>query len=437
VNELFKLIILMLLTLASSAYAQGTGYVVGRVYLQIDGYQGVSGHIVEPVKLVVAHVKDGQLRKIDTVTDDKGHFVLKDQSLEGAYYPYSIHGTVIDQALPSLVPDPDTTGSIAGRLYQKFSSTHEVIPAIIDCGETVIILNMAGNLSVEYYCGKKYTILDYDRKPPYGKETGDFGYAGFQYFSHSKTDEVLRTAAQLALVDRKLFHRAEPLKIKGDKLRYKNRKKAIKKYREAIEIYPAYEQAYIVLASTLHIDQKDLAIKVLQKGLEYRPDSYGLTLALGKEYLASGKPKEARELFARLVDRTVHAQPRIYLLQAYIKEGRVKQAIQTARAENKAVVYFGAYEALMSTCHFKWAYQMLQATMTTHADGTLDVDLSTLQAMLKDMPTEIRNARYFIRYLKSIQRDSDDANWKGKPYDQYVRRNPAAAAIGRSKSYSR
>ncbi len=423
-NVLF--VTLWLLGCANGVDAQDTGYVVGRVYLQIDGYQGVSGHIVEPVKLVVARVLDEQLEKIETQTDEKGHFVLENQPMDAFYYPYSIHGSAIDQPLPSVIPDPSTSNGLAGVLYRSFSSTQEALPGIIDCGETVIILSAMGNLSVERYYGRNFSVLDYDRAKPFEKKRGTFGYAGLLFYSQIDENSTLRATARLALKDRKAFDRAEPLKLKGDKLRYKKREKAVGKYREAIEAYPAYEEAYLALASTVSGNRR-LAIKLLRKGLEYRPASYELTLALGKVYVETGQLEEAKDCFKQLLQQSDRYAAKRCLVQAYVKAGDTQTALRYIKQQNQSLLYYGGYQVFMAAYRFKEAYYLLKEAIAHHADGTFDVELPILALMLADMPTQVQNARYFVKYLKDIQQDGDCSQWNKHPYDRYIERNPAAS----------
>lgn len=627
-NVLFSLITLTVILVSGAASAAETGYVVGRVYLKIDGFQNVNREIIESAKVEIAHVKDHKITTINTTTDKQGYFVLQNQSLDGLYFPYKIQGSVINIPVPSAVPDPDPSKGVGGLLYYMFSSQHEAAPPIIDCGETIILLKADGKLAVQRRYKKNHAILDFSKDKPYENVQGTYGYPGLEYYAKSGSGS-LKSIANEALLDRQSFAHAELLKKEADELKKGDKNAAADKYREAILAYPFYGDAYIALVSVLKsLKKKEEAIELLEKAQRNCPASDDVKFELGKlyvdtdqaskavallesflknnadnlsvyenlakayqaadrqvdadklwqkaiasiksdsrfreaadfykeigrldkaiplyeEYLAAkpkdrwafgylaeaylaagraddgdllwqrglleldneskyynaghfydkaGKPEKAIPCYEKylaakptarlrysylamaylaadryaegdalwqrglreadddgkyynaaefyqnagkndkalpLFQKYERAKPddnwaKIYLLRSYIANCKVSEAVETANQCNKSIIYWNAYRALMASHQYDQAEQMLLKALATHSDGTLSRDRSNLEDQIANLSTEKKAAKHFLAYLKAIQDDGDHDNWKGKPYDLYVKRNPLA-----------
>ncbi len=113
----------------------------------------------------------------------------------------------------------------------------------------------------------------------------------------------------------------------------------------------------------------------------------------------------------------------MYLARAYIKAGRVSEAVQISKICNKSFVYYNIYITLKAAVQFDQAEQMINKAMATYADGTLSIEQSKLKDIITNFSISKKAQEHFIAYLKTIQEDGDYENWEGKPYDLYIERN--------------
>ena len=607
------------------------GYVVGRIYLKVDGFQGHHGDAIHEAKVEIAHVKNDLTEEIEIIeakTDKNGYFVLDDQPMAGRYYPIKLHTPAINVPVNSVVPPPDPSDRISLQIVGTFSSRREGSQPIIDCGETVLVIKASGKLAVERSYDKVRSIIDYTKDSPIDIVEGTYGYPGLDHFAKSGWGR-LRSTAQAALQERRAFARAEPLKEEGDELQKSDKNAAMSKYREAVRVYPAYEDAYGSLVSVLIEERKkNDAIQVLEDAVRNCPSSDDLRFELAKIYVSTGKPEKSvtllepllqkkqddvlvyenlakayqaagrerdadslwqralnsvkgasrfreaghfykqigqtdkaiplyeqyltakpkdRSAFVYLADAYLaagrgddggqlwerglrelkdddkyynagqfyrkagepdkaipcyesylslepsnperydylanaflaadryedgkalwqrglkeimddekyryagnffrrakkpaialtlfhkynEAKPddnwaKIYLLRSYVANGKIPDAVQTALRGNKAIIYLNAYSALMASYQFNEAEDMLRKALHAYFDGTLSMERNSLEDRIANLSIEKKTRRYFVSYLKAIQDDSDYDNWRGKPYDLYIERNPLA-----------
>ncbi len=324
------------------SHAAETGYVVGRVYLKIDGFQNTNRDIIERMDVQLAYVKDNKLSLVKTTTDSHGYFAIGNQPLDGRYFPYQIQGEG-KAPISSLVPDPDPSKGIGGMLYFMFSSGRETGPPIIDCGETIILVKPDGKLAVERSYNKNKSILDSTQKNPFASEEGVFGYPGLLYYAHSGSG-TLRATAREALHDRQAFARAEPLKKEGDDLRSRDKGAAVSKYQQAIKAYSAYADAYIALARLLNeMNRNKDAIAFLEIAHKACPQSDAVTFELGKLYVATDQAPRAISLLEAYIQKKADDLS-VYdnLAKAYVAAGRKsyadrlwQRAISAVQSENR------------------------------------------------------------------------------------------------------
>jgi hypothetical protein len=257
------------------SFAVETGYIVGRIYLRIDGFQNVTREIKSRSNVEIAYVKNHKVTKIKTLTDDSGYFFLENLPLDGYYYPCTIKVSDLDEPVPSVASFTDTeTEDARDKMNFFFSAKKDAGPGIIDCGETVIILKAGGELAVEKkYKQKKIIYIPSNASKPYISEKGDFGYIGLEYYSKSD-DPILGQIAKEALNDRQAFERAQIFKIEADSLRGRKNNLSIKMYKAAIRSYPLYEEAYLSLATLFrNLDKEKDANAILEQAHTKLPNS--------------------------------------------------------------------------------------------------------------------------------------------------------------------
>ena len=338
------------------------GYIVGRVYVKIDGFQNVHREIIERSKIEIAYVKDYKIKILRTTTDSRGYFVLKNQPLDGYYFPYKIRIPNLNQPLPSVVPDPDPNKGVGGRLFTMFSSNRESFDPIIDCGETIIKLKKSGKLAVQRSLGKKRAILDFTTKNKYELRDGNYGYPGLRYFSKSGNGKLKNTAGRAyqnanAKARAESLVKAIPQKAKLDEL--------VQRWTEVLRVYSNMEQIYGKLAFYYKVTRKqNEAIQTYKKLLSEKPDDLWL---------------------------------RVYLIRSYLDAGNVSGAVRTANRGKKSFVYFNTYQSLWGRYQYNEAEQMLRKAIQNYSDDTLfSQKYEKLTKKLAGLPVEKRSKILFF-----------------------------------------
>lgn len=280
-----------------------SGYVVGRVYLRLAGFQDINKDFIESVKVKVAYVKNHEQTLLTAATDSKGYFLLKDQPLDGTYWVHSIKTDRLDQSIPSVVPDPSPSEGISGLLYLSFGSGRRTNGPIIDVGETILLLRAKGKLAVRRRCGTSQVTLDTTQDKPLQFESIDCTYPGLRYFASSRVMALRPIATEAYHLHHRLAN-AIPIKREADKLRGTDLKAATAKYRIAIQTYPAYDQAYLALANALDDgDGKQLAIDYLRAARPRCPMSNSIVFGLGRAYLNANQRTNAISLLSEFVEQ--------------------------------------------------------------------------------------------------------------------------------------
>ncbi len=387
--------------------AAETGYVVGHVSYKVTmpegdpegegGMPGIAGHQSKEFEIEIACVKDDySQRLIKAKTDKDGYFYLADQPLDGLYRVASIHGPDFP-LIPIIVPPPDPGTDATGKMFILFSSRYEANAPIIDVGETIVELLMLDSgeeaptqIIVEREYGNGKAVLDSRKEKPFDRIEGHYGYAGLEYYANSGSKDLQRIA-QLALKNRRQFDRAEYVKEEADKLRENDGEAAIAKYREAVQSYPAYPDAWDALVGLLaDMERKEEAVSTLEEAMQNctSPNALYVHCRLAAEYyMVAGNAKKAIPHYEKYLSlRPDNSWAIVYLAKAYIADSRFKDAYDTVNKGNKSVIYYAIHYDFEKANRISEAKEMLQKSISTYSDGSLSKNLEDIKTKWASLP---------------------------------------------------
>lgn len=406
-KRVFVLFTSLLLFSPLTGITAETGYVVGHVSYKMtmpEGDPGEMGGTPEMVgrqnnefEIEIACVKDDYSQTlIKTRTDKDGYFYLADQPLDGLYRVTSIQRPDFPP-IPIIVPPPDPGTGATGKAFILFSSRHEANAPIIDIGETIVELLMADSgeeASIQIIIEREYadskTVMDSRKEKPFDRIEGHYGYSGLEHYANSGTKDLQRIA-QLALEDRQQFDRAEYLKKEADQLRESNKEDAIAKYREAIQTYPAYLDAWDGLVGLLaEMERKEEAVSALEEAMQNCPSSSGLYVycrLAAEYYMDAGDAKKAIPHYEKYLSlRPDNSWAIVHLARAYIADSRFEDAYDTVNQGNKSVIYYAIHYDFEKANRISEAKEMLQKSISTYSDGSLSKNLEDIETKWKSLP---------------------------------------------------
>ncbi|MBN1831369.1 MAG: tetratricopeptide repeat protein [Deltaproteobacteria bacterium] len=387
--------------------AAETGYVVGHVSYKMTmpeggpeekgGMPGMAGHQSNGFEIEIACVKDDySQRMIKAGTDKDGYFYLADQPLDGLYRVTSIQDPDFPP-IPIIVPPPDLETDATGNMFIHFSSRHEANAPIIDIGETIVEIFMPDSgeeastrIIVEREYGNEKAVLDSRKEKPFDRIEGHYGYPGLEYYA-SSGPEGLQRVAQLALEDRQQFDRAEYVKEEADQLRENDREAAIIKYREAVQNYPAYLDAWDALVGLLtDMERKEEAVSALEEAMQNCPSPGALYVhcrLAAEYYMAAGDSKKAIPLYEKYLSlRPDNSWAIVHLAKAYIADSRFEDAYDTVNQGNKSVIYYAIHYDFEKANRISVAKEMLQKAISTYSDGSLSKNLEDIKTKWASLP---------------------------------------------------
>lgn len=384
--------------------AAETGYVVGHVSYKITGpgggpgrMGGMPGRQRNKYKIEIACVKDDYSQTlIKTRTDKNGYFYLTDQPLDGIYRVMSIQRGDFPP-ITLMVPPPDPGSDVIGKVFTLFSSRHEANAPIIDIGRTIVRSVMADRdeeappvFIVEREYRDRKTVSDINKDKPFDRIEGNYGYPGLEHYASSGPKDLQRVAKR-ALEDRQRFDKAEHLKEEADQLCDNDREAAIAKYREAVQTYTAYLDAYDGLVGLLaDIDRKEEAVFALEDAMQNCPSSDGLYVhcrLAAEYYMAAGDAKKAIPHYEKYLSLSPDNNWAIvHLAKAYIADSRFEDAHNTINQGNKSVIYYAIHYDFQKANRISEAKEMLQKAISTYSDGSLSKSLEDIEAKWKSLP---------------------------------------------------
>ena len=390
-----------------SNMAAETGYVVGHVNYKmtlLEGdpeERGETPGIVErqsnEFEIEIACVRDDYSQTlIKARTDKDGYFYLSDQPLDGLYRVTSILSPGFP-LIPIIVPPPDLGADATGKEFLLFSSRHEANAPIIDMGETIVEVFMTDSseetptqIIVEREYGDEKAIMDSRKEKPFDRVAGHYGYPGLEHYASSGPKDLQRVAKR-ALEDRQQFDRAEYLKEEADQLRENDKGTAIAKYREAVQTYPAYLDAYDGLVSLLaEMERKEEAVSVLEDAMQNCPSPDGLYVhcrLAAQYYMAAGDAKKAIPLYEKYLSlRPDNSWAIVHLARAYIADSRFEDALNMVNQGNKSVIYYAIHYDFEKANRTSDAKEMLQKTISTYSDGSLSKNLEEIEKKWASLP---------------------------------------------------
>ena len=369
-----------------------TGYVVGHVSYKMTmpegdpggmgGMPGMVGSQSNEFEIEIACVKDDYSQTlIKAKTDKDGYFYLADQPLDGIYRVTSIQRPG-SPPTPIIVPPPDQGTDATGKAFILFSSRHEANAPIIDIGETIVELLMTDSgeegltqIIVEREYGDEKAVFDTRKEKPFDRIEGNYGYPGLEHYAGSGPKDLQRVA-QPALEDRQQFDSAEYLKEEADQLRENDREAAIAKYREAVQTYPAYLDAYDGLVGLLaDMERKEEAVSALEDAMQNCPSPDGLYVhcrLAAQYYMAAGDAKKAIPLYEKYLSlRPDNSWAIVHLAKAYIADSRFEDAYNMVNQGNKSVIYYAIHYDFEKANRISETKEMLQKAISTYSDGSL------------------------------------------------------------------
>jgi tetratricopeptide (TPR) repeat protein len=394
----------MLLLSPFAGMAAESGYVVGHLSYEMtmpegspEGKPEMDGLQDNEFEVEIARVKDDYSQILmKTRTDKDGYFYLADQPLDGLYRVTSIQGPNLPP-IPVVVPPPDPGNDVLGRVFILFSSRHEADAPVIDIGDTIVELLMGDSgeeastqiiVEREYRDGK--AVFDSRKEKPFNRIEGDYGYPGLEHYSSAGPKDLQRVA-QLALEDRRQFDKAEHLKKEADQLSENDREAAVAKYREAVQTYPAYLDAWDGLIGLLaDMERKEEAVSALEDGMKSYPSSNGLYVhcrLAGQYYMAAGDAKKAIPHYEKYLSlRPDNSWAIVHLAKAYIADSRFEDARDRVNQGNKSVIYYAIHYDFEKADRVSDTKEMLQKAISTYSDGTLSISLEDIEAKWAGLP---------------------------------------------------
>jgi tetratricopeptide (TPR) repeat protein len=403
------------------------GYVVGRVYLKLDGFKNNYKEIVERYSVELSHVVNGRasIRKIRT--NHQGYFVLSNISTKGYYYVKSIQGSRMNAPLVLNIPRPDHKARF-GKIYQNFSSRKETNLPIIDIGETRVLIKKKGKLAVERSQGATRWVIDPTSKRILYKEKDNIKYPGLIYYSSYGNDANLKHIAKTALGAHE--------NLLGITLLIDEANSYIKDYK--------FSEARRVMNDILLQDPPVLLYKDIAKlfkrtenytksvyyyksYLEEVPDDLEASLNLGITYLNDLKTEEAIEAF-KYANRLSpeNFKTKLWLVKAYIYNGNYDLAMSYMDRNPSAKLFYDSKTAFQKVNQFSYADKALIKAANHFKDGSLKEEKINKMGLIyqRIKNTEQQNLKKFVlSYLKEIQSHKDYDNWVRPPYESYVQRN--------------
>jgi len=390
-----------------SGMAAETGYVVGHVSYKMTTPEGDPGEMGEIPGMVesqsnefeieIAYVKDDYSKTLIKAKPDKdGYFYLANQPLDGLYRVNSILRSGFPPIL-LIVPPPDLENDATGEAFLLFSSRHEANVPIIDMGETIVALLITDSseeaptqIIVEREYGDEKAILDSRKEKPFDRIEGNYGYPGLEHYASSGPKDLQRVA-KLALEDRQQFDRAENLKEEADQLRENNKEAAITKYREAVQVYPVYLDAYDGLISLLaDMERKEEAVSALEDAMQNCPSPDRLYVhcrMAAQYYMAAGDAKKAIPLYEKYLSlRPDNSWAIVHLAKSYIADSRFEDAWNMVNQGNKSVIYYAVHFDFEKANRTSDAKEMLQKTISTYSDGSLSKNLEEIEKKWESLP---------------------------------------------------
>jgi tetratricopeptide (TPR) repeat protein len=387
--------------------AAETGYVVGHVSYkmtipegdpgEMGGRPGMVDRQSNELEIEIACVKEDYSQTLfKTRTDKDGYFYLADQPLDGLYRVASIQRPD-SPSIPIIIPPPGPGTDAAGKVFMLFSSRHEANAPIIDLGATIVELLMTDSsgetptqIVVEREYGDKKKILDSRKEKSFDQIKGHYGYPALEHYAGSGPKDLQRVAKR-ALEDRQKFDRAEYLKEEADQLSENDRDAAITKYREAVQTYPAYLDAYDGLIGLLaDMEREEEAVSALEEGIRNCPSPEGLYVhcrMAAQYYMTAGDAKKAIPLYEKYLSlRPDNSWAIVHLAKAYIADSRFEDAHNVVNKENKSVIYYAVHYDFEKVNRIPDAKEMLQKTISTYGDRSLSISLEDIEKKWESLP---------------------------------------------------
>lgn len=264
------------------------GYIVGRVYTKLDGFNGDTGDVIEKATIIVAQVMNHEIKnKITIVTDELGYFFIQNQDLEGYYYPYSIETTTFKNPIESTIAAIHHEKGKAKLSYIPFSSARALGADIIDLGETIFIVKEDGRLVIERRIDQMRSVFDKKSNSPVKISAGSFGFPALEQMS--KTGSVnIKKASGEALKSKKHYAQATEIRKKSKKESNKNERITLLK--QAVDLYPKYIIAFSDLIQMLfEVKRYDEALSVAKKAVKQNPNAKELLRLLAISFTKKGQ----------------------------------------------------------------------------------------------------------------------------------------------------
>jgi hypothetical protein len=189
-------------------------------------------------------------------------------------------------------------------------------------------------------------------------------------------DPTLKEAAFIAPEDRRLYEEAELYKKEGDEIAKSNKKSAIDKYRKAIEIYPLYNNAYESLFKIFEELNQEEDLDVIRQ-----------SLFLYKSYIE------------------YHQDVKYLMLYNPITRGYY-QCSWRAFKENQ----------------YTLGIKLMNKALSHYIGNSLSKKKEVMKKILSRSGNQQKLYPYWIEYLLTIQSQDDMDNWKGRPFDLYIKR---------------
>ena len=243
---------------------------------------------------------------------------------------------------------------------------------------------------IEREYGNEKAVFDTRKEKPFNRIEGQYGYPGIEYYASSGPKD-LQHVAQQALEDRRQFNKAKYLKEEADQLRENDKETAMVKYREAVQAYPAYLDAYDALIGLLaDMELKEEAVSTLEEAMQNCPSSDGLYVycrLAAQYYMAAGDAKKAISHYEKYLSlRADNSWAIVHLAKAYIADSRFEDAYNTVNQGNKSVIYYAIHSDFEKANRIPEAKEMLRKAISTYSDGSLSKSLEEIETKLASLP---------------------------------------------------
>ncbi|MCB2221560.1 MAG: hypothetical protein KQI35_14270 [Bacteroidetes bacterium] len=274
---------------------QEYGYVVGRVIVELDGYQGEHKTIAIKGKVIVgSYAQDEYGDYIDkalvATCNEEGFFYLENIKLSGDFRLISIEGES-GKPIQSIIPSPRDLRGDARILHFAFSNFRDSYLPIVNIGTSVIVLNENGQLGFKYSVADRMVSFDLDKG--YHYEPQEYNITPVIYYANNGSDNLKRLCESYAK-DRNSYLSAKPFYLSASELQKNHKQEAIEKLNVAIKTYKYYTQAYILLSQLFMLNNEaSRAEETLLKGINNLPDELGLYVELSSLYSKTANEPEA------------------------------------------------------------------------------------------------------------------------------------------------